>query len=89
MILDDSVSGIRSVLVLGGGSAGLITALTLRRLLPALQVQLVRSPDIGIIGVGEGTTAIFPSHFFDILGIDKAEFYQETSPTWKQGIKFL
>lgn len=84
--MDDSV---KSVLVLGGGSAGLIAALTLRRLLPSLKVELVRSQEIGIIGVGEGTTAVFPTHFFDILGIDKAEFYRETTPTWKQGIKFI
>ncbi|MCU0749456.1 MAG: tryptophan 7-halogenase, partial [Akkermansiaceae bacterium] len=67
--MDDSI---KSVLVLGGGSAGLIAALTLRRMLPSLKVELVRSQEIGIIGVGEGTTAVFPTHFFDILGIDKA-----------------
>jgi tryptophan halogenase len=79
----------KSILILGGGSAGLIAALTFRRLLPDLSVELVRSQEIGVIGVGEGTTAVFPEHFFDVLGIPKAEFYRETSPTWKQGIKFI
>ncbi|RYD63628.1 MAG: hypothetical protein EOP83_11720, partial [Verrucomicrobiaceae bacterium] len=50
-----SPAAIRSVLVLGGGSAGLIAALTLKRLTPALEVTLVRSSEIGVIGVGEGT----------------------------------
>jgi tryptophan halogenase len=78
-----------SILILGGGSAGLIAALTFRRLMPELAVELVRSQEIGVIGVGEGTTAVFPDHFFNVLGIPKDEFYRETSPTWKQGIKFI
>lgn len=78
-----------SILILGGGSGGLIAALTVRRLLPDVAVELVRSQEIGVIGVGEGTTAVFPEHFFDVLGIPKEEFYRETKPTWKQGIKFI
>ena len=80
---------IRSVLVLGGGSAGLLAALTLKRTHPALEVLLVHSSEIGIIGVGEGTTALFPDHLFRTLGISKEEFYSEALPTWKQGIRFL
>ncbi|OYV06962.1 MAG: hypothetical protein CFE26_03480 [Verrucomicrobiales bacterium VVV1] len=79
---------ISKLLVLGGGSAGLMAAVTIKRLLPHLDVQLVRSAEIGVIGVGEGTTAVFPSHFFDTLKVSKAEFYRETQPTWKQGIRF-
>lgn len=78
-----------SILVLGGGSAGLITALTIRRMMPDVSVELAASHEIGVIGVGEGTTAVFPQHFFETLGIPKADFYRETSPTWKQGIKFI
>ncbi len=80
---------IRRIVVLGGGSAGLIAALTLKRKLPALSVQVIRSPEIGIIGVGEGTTASFPRHFFEYLKLPPAEFYQLAEPTWKLGIKFL
>ncbi len=80
---------VRRVLVLGGGSAGLLAALTLKRLHPALDVQMVRSIEIGVIGVGEGTTAVFPAHLFQTLGISKEEFYREAQPTWKQGIRFL
>jgi len=47
---------VSTIAVLGGGSAGFMAALTLKRKLPWLQVQVVRSPDIGVIGVGEGTT---------------------------------
>lgn len=80
---------IRSVLVLGGGSAGLLTALTLKRLVPSLDLRLVHSSDIGVIGVGEGTTAVFPEHLFTTLGLDPGEFYRDARPTWKQGIKFV
>ncbi|QJE96628.1 tryptophan halogenase family protein [Luteolibacter luteus] len=80
---------IRSVLVLGGGSAGLLAALTLKRMHPSLAVTVVHSSEIGTIGVGEGTTAVFPAHLFETLGISKEEFYTEAQPTWKQGIRFL
>jgi tryptophan 7-halogenase len=85
MSLCDQIS---KVVVLGGGSAGLMAAVTVKRLLPQLDVKLIRSADIGVIGVGEGTTAVFPSHFFETLKVSKEEFYRETQPTWKQGIRF-
>lgn len=80
---------IRNVLVLGAGSAGLMAALTLKRRLPQLDVRVVRSPDIGIIGVGEGTTLAFPRHFFDYLKLKPQQFFAEAEPTWKLGIRFL
>src|SRR5687768_17907765 len=80
---------IASIVVLGAGSAGLMTALTLRRKLPNLPVRVIRSPDIGIIGVGEGTTVVFARHFFEYLKMKPGSFYAEAEPTWKMGIRFL
>jgi tryptophan halogenase len=80
---------IQNVLVLGAGSAGLIAALTLKRKLPELGVRVVRSPSLGVIGVGEGTTVAFPKHFFEYLKLKPQQFYGEAEPTWKLGIKFL
>jgi tryptophan 7-halogenase len=85
----EQVNRIQSVLVLGGGSAGLLAALTLKRRLPKLAVTMVRSSSLGVIGVGEGSTAILPTHLFNNLGIPADRFYREARPTWKQGILFL
>jgi tryptophan halogenase len=80
---------IQNVLVLGGGSAGLIAAISLKRKIPQLDVRIVRSPDIGVIGVGEGTTPNFPKHLFDYLKLSRKHFYAAAQPTWKTGIRFL
>jgi tryptophan halogenase len=80
---------IQSIVVLGGGSAGFMAAITLKRKLPNLQLRVVRSPDIGVIGVGEGTTVAFPRHFFEYLRLKPQQFYTQGEPTWKLGIKFL
>ncbi|MEI7911304.1 MAG: tryptophan halogenase family protein [Verrucomicrobiota bacterium] len=80
---------IQNVLVLGAGSAGLIAAISLKRKIPRLNVRVVRSPSIGVIGVGESTTPNFPRHLFEYLGISRKRFYELAQPTWKLGIKFL
>lgn len=80
---------IRQVLVLGGGSAGFIAAMTLKKRLPELEVTVIRSKEIGIIGVGEGTTVAIPKHLHGYLGLDQGEFYRKAEPTWKLGIRFI
>jgi tryptophan halogenase len=80
---------INRVVVLGGGSAGFLTALTLKARLPALSVELIRSPQIAIIGVGEGSTADLPQHLHGFCNLDPATFHALARPTWKLGIRFL
>ena len=41
-----------------------------------------------MIGVGEGTTPLFPTHLFKYLGINPTAFYPRAQPTWKIGIRF-
>jgi tryptophan halogenase len=79
---------IRQVVVLGGGSAGLLAALSLKIRLPQLNVRVVFSREIGIIGVGEGSTADLPNHLHGFLGIDPADFHTRARPTWKLGVHF-
>ena len=47
---------INSLVILGGGTAGLISALMAKHSFPHLKVTVVESKEIGIIGVGEGST---------------------------------
>ena len=80
---------IQNVLILGAGSAGLLAAITIKRKLPSLAVSVVRSSELGVIGVGEGTTPALPVHLFGFLGLSQARFYAEAEPVWKLGIRFL
>ena len=78
---------IRDVLVFGGGSAGFIAAVTLKMKLPHLRVRVIRSKEIGVIGVGESTTLVVPKHLHGYLKIPIAEFYREAEPQWKIAVK--
>lgn len=77
------------VVVLGGGSAGWITACLLhhewgRR---GGSVTVIESPEIGIIGVGEGSTPQLKA-FFDHLGIAETSWMPACDATYKLGIRF-
>lgn len=80
---------IQRIIVLGGGSAGFLAAITLKSQMPDLPVTVVRSKELGIIGVGEGTTTSVPDHLFNFCKIPKAEFYAKAEPVWKLGLRFL
>ncbi len=84
---------ISNILIVGGGTAGWLTAAFLARTLgaganKAIRITVVESKEIGIIGVGEGT---FPSirGTLSAIGIDEARFVRECNATFKQGIKFV
>ena len=78
---------VKDVLVVGGGTAGWLTAAFLAKLLTGVRISLVESQDIGILGVGEGT---FPSirGTLSTIGIDEARFLRAANATFKQGVKF-
>ena len=76
------------VVVLGGGTAGWMSAAGLAKLLgPLVSVTLVESEDIGIVGVGEATLPHIRG-YVERLGIDEAAFMQATHATYKLGIDF-
>jgi tryptophan halogenase len=84
---------IKNVLIVGGGTAGWLTAAFMARTLgtasaEAVRITLVESSEIGIIGVGEAT---FPSikGTLATLGIPEDRFIRECNATFKQGIQFV
>ncbi|WP_330343269.1 tryptophan halogenase family protein [Streptomyces sp. NBC_00557] len=79
---------IRSIGVVGGGSAGYLAALTLRAHLPDTEISLLESSSIPVIGVGEATTSEFPPFLYKVLGFDIEDFYRKVRPTYKLGIRF-
>lgn len=79
----------RSVIILGGGTAGWMTANLLHRRWSrhGTRVSLIESKDIGIIGVGEGSTPQLKA-FFDEIGVAEAEWMPRCNATYKAGIEF-
>jgi tryptophan halogenase len=77
----------KKIVVVGGGTAGWLTALFCRRNLPGVEVTLIESSEIGILGAGEGTTPHFVSFLMD-LGLPLNDLFKYTSATVKNGILF-
>lgn len=83
----------KQILIIGGGTAGWLTAGYLAKRLSAdlpggVDIRLVESSAIGILGVGEGT---FPTirKTLATIGVDEAELVRRCGATFKQGAKFV
>lgn len=81
------MSSKRKIVVLGGGTAGWLTALMAQKLIPNAHITLVESEEIGILGAGEGTTPHF-TQTMDFLGIPASRIVKEAGGTLKTAIKF-
>lgn len=75
------------ILVVGGGTAGLMSSMMLKTRFPKYQIDMVCSKKIGIIGVGEGSTEHW-TDFAEYVGIDTQEMIKATDATFKVGILF-
>lgn len=76
-----------NICIIGGGTAGWITALLVKEYYPSFNITLIESDDIGILGAGEGTTPQFV-RFLDEVGISFSDIVKNCKATVKQGIKF-
>ena len=81
------INNINNIIIVGGGSAGLISALIIKNRFSNLKVDVVKSDNIGIIGVGEGSTEHW-KEFTDFCNIPLNELIKETDATFKYGIMF-
>jgi 2-polyprenyl-6-methoxyphenol hydroxylase-like FAD-dependent oxidoreductase len=77
------------IIVLGGGTAGWMAASLMAKHWGdrGIEISVLESPDIGIIGVGEGSTPQLKA-FFDSLDIAESEWMPRCNATYKAGISF-
>lgn len=75
------------ICIVGAGTAGLITALVLKLRFKTLEIEIIKSDKIGIIGVGEGTTEHW-KQFTDFCNIGFNDLIKKTDATLKYGVMF-
>ena len=85
----NSLHELKKIVIVGGGSAGWMSAMILADTLKEknIEIELLESPIVGVIGVGEGSTPAL-KRFFDSLQIPESEWMPECNATYKCGITF-
>lgn len=78
---------VKKLSVVGGGTAGFVAALILKQRFPQMDIELIRSKKIGIIGVGEGSTEHW-NEFLTYIGVKWQAVIQHCNATFKCGIMF-
>ena len=78
---------IKNITIVGGGSAGWMSAATLIKCFPDKNITLIESPKVPTIGVGESTLA-FINDWLMMLGIKDEDFMKACDATYKLSIRF-
>lgn len=78
---------ISKIVVVGGGSAGTMSAYTLKKLFPEKQIVLLESDSIPTVGVGESTLGQF-NQWLALVDIEDKDFMKECNASYKMSIKF-
>jgi tryptophan halogenase len=76
----------KNVVVIGGGTAGWLTALVVNKFWKDTNVTVIESSKIGILGAGEGSTSNFGKMLM-LLDIDQRDFFEKTNATVKKGLE--
>ena len=79
---------VRKVTIIGGGTAGWSTAAVLSQWLTKVEIKIVESDEIGIVGVGEATIPHI-RNLLALAGIDPLKMISESKATFKLGIQFV
>jgi len=80
---------IKKIIIVGGGTAGWMTASYLKKALQGVQITLIEAPAIPKIGVGEATVPNLQPVFFDFLGISEDEWMRGCNAAFKGAVKFI
>ncbi|MET9450129.1 tryptophan halogenase family protein [Streptomyces cinerochromogenes] len=81
---------IEHIVILGGGTAGWMSAAYLGKALQgAVRITVLEAPAIPKIGVGEATVPNLQRVFFDFLGIPEDEWMRECNASFKMAVKFI
>ena len=77
----------KKIVILGGGTAGWLSALFLKKNFIHCEIIVVESSSVGVLGAGEGSTPQIVD-FFDAIGIPLSDLVKHAGATIKNGIKF-
>jgi tryptophan halogenase len=78
---------IKKVVIVGGGSAGWMSAATFISQFPQLEIEVIESPDVPTVGVGESTIGGI-NDWVNMVGIDRTDFIKFTDASYKLSISF-
>src|SRR5258708_4979119 len=84
----DANAPLRTITIVGGGTAGGMSAAPLSHVFRSYTIPLIQSDEIGIIGVGEATIPSIRT-YNDLAGIDQIEMMRASQATFKLGIDFV